>query len=177
MLPTELIGPGLSVLHELNCEFVCANARRYPNLDIDFIRQVCYEHPERFDSLLPGFDVKRHSAVRTYRSAGWIYDSVRFADNGDPDHWAWQLQHYRDRGDRGYFVINSMLDTKSWPFPPVIVSGELASSIGGGGIRGLPYSLIEGHHRLGHMRAMIELGLMERDWLLEVIEVVSSREA
>jgi hypothetical protein len=176
MLPAELIGPSQTVLDALNGEFVLSSALRYPALDVDFIRQVCFEHPRLFDDMLPGFDVNRHGASRVRRTAGWIYDSVRFADDSDPDHWAWQLDDYRRRGDRTYFLINSMLDSKTWPFPPVIISGEFALAIGNGEVQGFPFSLIEGHHRLGHMRRMVQSGLMERDWPLEVIELVRLQE-
>jgi len=68
MLPAELRGPSKVIYLESPDTFLSENLVRFPNLDRDFILQVCFEHPGRFDDLLPDFDVRFHSAGGSSRA-------------------------------------------------------------------------------------------------------------
>lgn len=171
MLPPDLTGPSSWILHDLDCAFVQNAAQRYSELDPDFVRQICYEHPVRFNDLYPRFDVAVHGAYRIFRSAGWLYDSVREDDGSLPDSWSGQFDGYLARGQREYFVYETMIGTGRWPFPPVIVSAETAVDLGRAENLGFPYALVEGYHRLSYMRRMVQLGLLDRDTVLDAIEL------
>lgn len=165
----------MTIPHALEPAFVERNTRVYPNLDPDFIRQICFEHPDRFDQRFPLFDPTIHLAVRRLRSAGWLYDNVREEDGAEPDSWGIQFDQYLLDRKTSYFVFNTMVATGAWPFPPVITDAEVARAFGSPYGAGTPYCLIEGYHRVSYMRRMVQLGMLSRDRELEVIELMASR--
>ena len=156
--------------------FLRENRDRYPNLDPDFILQICFEHPDRFDDLLPAFDPKEHSAVRGERSLGWIYDNVRYDHNAELDFWYEQFDRFRESGHTGYEIYTHMVRTGTWPFPPVIIEAGFAMSLGAPEDVGQPYHLIEGTHRVSYARRMMELGLTDRARSVEVVELTPGRQ-
>ena len=76
MLPDHLRGPGTPIDFESPDTFLEENARKYPNLDPDFILQICFEHPSRFDSLFPQFDPRLHDAGRWCMALGLTSEMV-----------------------------------------------------------------------------------------------------
>lgn len=151
--------------------FLRENRERYPNLDPDFILQICFEHPDRFNDLLPAFDPEKHSAVRVEKSVGWVYDNVRYDDNAALDFWYEHFDALRESGNADYEVFTHMMRTGAWPFPPVIVEAGFAVRLGTPEDVGKPFHLIEGTHRVSYARRMIELGLTDRTRAVEIIEL------
>lgn len=171
MLPSKLHGPGKVVHFEPPDAFLAENASRFPNLDPDFILQICFEHPDRFDDLFPRFDPAVHDAVRVTRTAGWVYDNVRYDDDEEPDFWSIQFDDYLRNGESAYSVFAHMVKNRTWPFPPVIIEASFAVELGASGRLGKPYYLNEGTHRVSYMRRMVQLGMVSREEGAEVIEV------
>lgn len=109
MLPAELTGPAKAIEFESPEAFLSESRTRYPNLDPDFIVQICFEHPGRFNGLLPQFDPSRHSAVRVQQTAGWVYDNVRYDHNEEPNFWAEHFDSQLSLGQRSYEVFAHMV--------------------------------------------------------------------
>lgn len=172
MLPAELTGPGKDIDFESPEAFLSANRVRYPNLDPDFIVQICFEHSNRFNALLPQFDPIRHAAKRVHRTAGWVYDNVRYDDNEDIDFWAEHFDSQRSSGQSSYEIFTHMVGHGDWPFPPVVIETASALSLGAPGNIGTPYHLIEGTHRVSYLRRMIQLKMVSRDKPVSLIELI-----
>jgi hypothetical protein len=66
-----------------------------------------------------------------------------------------------------------MLQSGTWPFPPVIIEARFAVSLGAPEDIGKSYHLIEGTHRVSYARRMIEISLADRDRTVEVIELAA----
>lgn len=174
MLPAELHGPSLTLAYagaDRVAEFLHHNRHRYPHLDRDFILQICFEHPDRFDGLFPRFDVDRHSALRITRSAVWIADNVRYDHGETVDFWCDRFHSLLGRGATSDEVSGPMLRNGMWHFPPVVVESSFALSLGAPDDIGTPYYLIEGTHRLSYLRAMLELEMISPDRELPLIAV------
>ena len=114
VLPEHLHGPSL-VIHFASPEavdtFLRENRDRYPNLDPDFILQICFEHPDRFDELFPEFDPEKHSAIRVRRSLGWVYDNVRYDHSEELDFHYAHFDAYREAGNTDYEIYTHMMRT------------------------------------------------------------------
>lgn len=174
MLPEHLHGPGTTIHFaspETRDTFLRENEDRYPNLDSDFILQICFEHPDRFDELFPAFNPEEHVAVRKGRSLGWVYDNVRYDRSEELDFWYAQFDEFQKSGCSGYEIYTHMTRTGDWPFPPVIIEAGFAVSLGAPKNVGKPYHLIEGTHRVSYARRMLEIGLVNRARSVAVIEV------
>ena len=171
MLPAELKGPGKAIAFESPDTFVLENRARYPDLDPDFLLQICFEHPGRFNDLLPRFDPRRHVARRIRRTAGWVYDNVRYDDNQDLDFWFSHFDSQFSSGRSDYEIFTQMVEHGEWPFPPVIIDAAFALTLGAPESIGRPYHLVEGTHRVSYLRRMLQRGLISREKSLPVIEV------
>lgn len=172
MLPIELHGPGKVIAFESPDAFLSANRVQYPNLDPDFILQICFEHPARFDALFPGFEPSRHEARRVRRTAGWVYENVRYDDNQDIDFWFSHFDSQFSSRQRECEIFTHMVNEGEWPFPPVIIEAAFGATLGATRL-GKPYHLIEGTHRVSYLRRMVQLRLVteEREvWIIEVTE-------
>lgn len=159
MLPELLHGPGLVLGRSPDVTFLKAATARYPELDRDFILQICYEHPARFDRYLPGFDPDIHVARRGTRNTQWIRRNIRYDRNEELDfHWSHFNEHLAGRRS-GYWVFDSMIREETWPFPPVVISESFALELGAAPqIVGGPYWLIEGTHRVSYLLRMYDIG-------------------
>lgn len=174
MLPAELHGPALTLAYagaDRVLEFLHHNVGRYPHLDRDFILQICFEHPDRFDGLFPRFDVELHTALRITRSAAWIADNVRYDRGETVDFWCDRFHALLARDETSDEIFGPLLLNGTWHFPPVVVESNFALSLGAPRDIGRPYYLIEGTHRLSYLRAMLELEMMPRDRELPLIAV------
>jgi hypothetical protein len=176
VLPRQLHGPALTIRFAspgtVNA-FLRDNKDRYSNLDPDFILQICFEHPDQFNELFPAFDPNEHSAVRVERNLGWVYDNVRYDHNEELDFWYEQFDTFRRTARSGYEIFDHMMQSGTWPFPPVIIEAQFAVSLGAPQDIGKPYHLIEGTHRVSYARRMIEIGLADRARTVEVIELAA----
>jgi hypothetical protein len=174
MLPAELHGPALTLAYagaDRVSEFLHLNQHRYPHLDRDFILQICFEHPDRFNGLFPRFNIELHSAVRITRSAAWINNNVRYDRGETVDFWCDRFHSLLARDETSDEVFVPMLRNGTWHFPPVVIESNFALSLGAPGDIGTPYYLIEGTHRLSYLRAMLELEMISSDRELPLIAV------
>lgn len=172
MLPPELRGPGLIVHVADPSTFVDANLKRYPHLDRDFLTQICWEHPDRFDRVLPGFDPAIHKAARTPQRASWILRNVTYDESESlRDLWAWHVDRHLEQGRGASEVLVPMLANQSWPFPPVVVEASFARSLGASTDVGEPFYLIEGTHRVSYLHRLVELGRIPPQSKLELIMI------
>jgi hypothetical protein len=146
MLPPSLQGPEKSIRFASPDAFLSQSMQAFPNLDPDFILQICFEHPTHFDNLLPGFDPTQHCAVRREQSFGWVYENVRYNWGEQLDFWYEKFDSYRVAGVSSCEVFNHMIKHGMWPFPPVVIESTFAESLGITVEAGRPYHLIEGTH-------------------------------
>lgn len=176
MLPDDLKGPSLSIDFADPKEFLDRNLTSYPNLDQDFIVQICYEHPERFNELLPGFDVGQHCARRIRKTAGWIEENVRYENGERVDFWFDHFDELLSNADPQYEIFVSMVKKGTWPFPPVVITPEFATEIGGHTYFGEPYHLIEGTHRVSYLIRMLQKTMVTKSSLHELITLEPNRQ-
>lgn len=173
MLPQFLRGPGTVLYMNEDPTFVERNTEKFPHLDPDFISQICYEHYERFDDLYPGFDVKRHAAIRTRRTAAWIAENVRYTSNEDVrPMWSWHVDVFPGKGTANFPILKHILEHLTWPFPPVIIEASLAKKLAAQHEVGTPYELVEGTHRTSYLLHLLILGRVEPTSSHELIEIV-----
>ncbi len=173
MLPKVLIGPAKP--HWLNAEeakqFVLRGAEQYPHLDSNFLLEICFQHPRRFDDYFPNFDPQRHRAFQQVRTMGWVYDNLKYDRNKELNFWYTQFDQFEET-DMGSYLKFEMLKMKSWPVPPVIVEAEFAVELGAfPSIVGRPYYLIEGTRRVSYARRMMELGLLDSQTNVTLVEI------
>ena len=109
--------------------------------------------------------------MRTKRTAGWVYENIRYDNNEEVDFWSTHFDSQRSSGESKYEVFTHMVSNGEWPFPPVIVEAAFAATIGAPTSIGKPYHLIEGTHRVSYLRRMIQLGLASKDRSVSLIEV------
>ena len=152
-------------------EFLRWNELRYPYLDRDFILQICFEHPCRFDELFPRFDVELHSAVRIVKSTAWIHDNVRYDRGESVDFWCERFHSLYSTSEVSDEVFRPMIQNGTWHFPPVVIEFKFALSLGAPRDIGTPYYLIEGTHRLSYLHAMIDLEMISSERELGLIEI------
>ena len=172
MLPKELHGPGKTI-HSADAElFIQVALRKFPDLDREFATQICLEHPNRFNEILPNFDISIHTAIRVTRTVEWILKNVTYnRSKSIHNEWAWHVDEYLESGTGGSEVLPPMVDSGVWPFPPVIVKADFAFSIGAPEYIGTPYYLIEGTHRVSYLARLVELGRIRAEAYLPIIEV------
>ena len=117
MLPVDLHGPGLTIAYarEQAAEFLQLNAARYPHPDRDFILQICFEHPDRLDRLLPRFDVETHIAVRVRKQAYWIDANIRYDHDAVVDFLCDQIRAVLSRDDKKHEGLAAMRPSRSSP--------------------------------------------------------------
>lgn len=172
MLPKELFGPGKTIYATDPKRFIEAALKAFPHLDREFVTQICFEHPTRFNKLLPNFDVLLHTAQRTHRSVEWILANVTYdGSKSIHDAWAHHVDQYLKNGTGGSEVLPDMVKFGKWSFAPVIVKADFALSIGAPDYIGEPYYLIEGTHRVSYLARLHELGLITAEASLPLIEV------
>lgn len=171
MLPENLRGPGKLIGDDSEKRFIQECAEAYPYLDPDFISQLCYELPHHLDAVLPGFDPTLHCAVRSNRKAIWILENVIYYDGTDiRDEWAWHVDRRLAYGSFSSSVLESMVQNETWTFPPVVIEASLARALGLATPEG-NYFLIEGTHRVSYLSRLFQLGRIQPDQSLEVIEI------
>lgn len=171
MLPENLRGSGKPIGDGNAERFIQECVERYPHLDPDFISQLCYELPDHFDNVLPGFDPDIHCAVRITKQARWVLENVIYYDGrGVLDEWAWHVDRRLKNGTSASCVLESMLENGAWPFPPVVIEASLARTLGIGTPEG-NYFLIEGTHRVSYLSRLVQLGRIGLDQSLEIIEI------
>ena len=165
MLPEELHGPATSIYSEEGRRFLNHARRAFPGLNLDFIKQVCCEHPTRMDEYFPGFDIGRHSIIESRLSAKWIAENVRY-DNDEKLYgggfFGWHVDQYPvHQIPEELYVLRFMKENWTWPFPPVIVERQFAlEDLGSKCLLGGPYHLFEGTHRVSYLLRMLEVGLV-----------------
>lgn len=173
MLPIELRGPEKTIHLSDPEPFIQTALSKFPHLDREFVTQICYEHPSRFNQILPKFDASLHTAIRATRTVKWILENVTY-DHSKSIHneWAWHVDKYLERGVGGSEVLPQMVASGIWPFPPVIVEANFAFSIGAPPYVGSPYYLIEGTHRVSYLARLFELKRVSAESSLPIIEVM-----
>jgi hypothetical protein len=172
MLPKALRGPEKRFRSNEDPSFVERNSAAFPFLDPDFISQICYEHPGRFDDLFPFFDVARHAAVRTTRTAAWIEANVRYEGDEEVRMWSWHIDKDLESGEPRSPEVKHVLEHGTWPFPPVVVEASLASRLGARHAVGRPYELVEGTHRTSYFLRVLALRRIAPTSSHELIEIV-----
>lgn len=174
MLPSNLHGPCKTIGYAgaaTVSDFLERNAERYPQLDRDFIVEICFEHADRFDELFPRFDVHSHAAVRVRRKAGWLLENVRYDDDEPVTFHLGRFQMLMRRGETADEVLGPMLANGTWHFPPVIIESNFARSIGAPRHIGTPYYLVEGTHRLSYLHGLVQRGMIGAETEHDVLEV------
>lgn len=173
MLPETLVGPGEIIGYAPYKEFLEKNLLLFPNLDPDFILQICFEHPERFNNLFPDFNPDIHSALRVTKTAKWVFNNVYYNNGEQIDFWSEQFDNYLKSNEKDYEIFVFMNKHKIWPFPPVIIEAQFAMKVGAPKmITGKPYYLIEGTHRVSYLRRMQELGMVKAERIVELIQIM-----
>lgn len=179
MLPNDLYGPEMGIHYvedDQVQEFVAQATQRYPDLHPDFLTQICFELPSRFDDYFPGFDPKVNKVIVRRITAQWLKENVRYDKNESMESeyfFGIHVEQYDHVASRGFPMVKEMIAARTWPFRPVIVDYNL-------GVRelnsrydlGRPFHLIEGCHRTSYLLKMLALGNITPDSIHEILEVI-----
>ena len=171
MLPDDLRGPARKIESEDAEVFIERAVQVYPHLDPDFVSQLCYELPGHLDYVLPDFDPHHCGAFRVTRTAQWVLENLQYFDGRDVfEEWSWHVDLFLIEGRKGSPLLQSMLENRTWSFPPVVVDARTARELGLNST-GDKYFLTEGTHRVSYLSRLVALGRIEHTQLVELIEV------
>jgi len=123
---------------------------------LEFYRQVVYDHFDNFNAHYPDFDLSVYRFSVEYMTAEESYNQIKFFNNKPVTEWGVQYDEFKRR-NQDYVIYQRMSEDLTWPFPPILIqSTALVDS--GWRIYGRDIHLIEGTHRVGYLRRMLELG-------------------
>lgn len=123
---------------------------------LEFYRQVVYDHFEHFNDHYPEFDLRDYDVRVEYLTAEQAYDQVKFFNNKPVTDWGSQYDEFKKR-NQDYFIYQRMSRDLTPPFPPIVIQSTLLADRGWR-VYGRDIHLIEGTHRVGYLRRMLELG-------------------
>jgi len=179
MLPRDLQGPGKTLNFAGEGEvpaFVAQAVKRYPNIHPDFITDVCFEDPDRFNDYFPNFNVSGNSVVVRHITAQWLRENVRYDDNESIEFGRFfgaHVEEYDISKSSEYPMVGDMIAKGTWPFLPVIIEHDVGvGKLGSQYDLGRPFHLIEGCHRTSYLLRMLALGYITSDSEHEILEIV-----
>ncbi|MEA5509050.1 hypothetical protein VB715_04665 [Crocosphaera sp. UHCC 0190] len=172
MLPKDLCGPNQMLIDENYRDFLKNAHEKYPLLDKDFISQVCFEHPDRFNQYFPYFDINVNKILRREVVGKYLVDELRY-DNGEViNMWKDQFDDFLNKNDYDYVIFKEMINNKKWPFPPIVIQYENALKLGCGFYANQKLCLFEGTHRISYFLRMIELNMIDEKDAVEILEIL-----
>jgi hypothetical protein len=179
MLPKDLIGPGMTLsvsAREEVSNFVARAAKRYPDIHSDFITDVCFEGPSRFDDYFPNFDAKTNKVIVHRVTARWVKENVRYDDGESIEFgrfFGGDVDEYNPATLQGKPMVKDMISKGTWPFRPIIIEyGFGVGTLGSEYDLGSPYHLFEGCHRTSYLLRMLALGYITADSEHDILVVV-----
>lgn len=123
---------------------------------LEFYRQVVYDHFEHFNNYYPDFELYAYNFYIEYLTAQDAYDQIKFFYNNSTSGWEEQYDDFRAR-NQDYLIYQRMSKDLTPPFPPILIQSDLLVD-NGWRVYGRQINLIEGTHRVGYLRRMLELG-------------------
>lgn len=140
-------------------------------LDLQFLRQVPYDHFDHFNTHYPWFDIAKATTKRITMTAQEIYDQVRYFSNDPLQLWYAQFDDFYERQET-FFIFRSMMDKHTWPLPPIVMvntANRYATQCHYE--YGRPLHLIEGTHRVSYLCRMLERKLVSSESTHELVLV------
>jgi hypothetical protein len=128
---------------------------------LEFHRQVVYDHFEHFNDHYPDFALEDYDLSIEYMKAQEAYDQIKYFHNKPMTDWGPQYDHFKAR-DQDYLIYQRMSKDMTPPFPPVVIHSTLLVD-NSWRVYGREIHLIEGTHRVGYLRRMLELGEISPD--------------
>lgn len=123
---------------------------------LEFYRQVVYDHFDHFNLHYPKFSLRSYDFSLEHMSARDAYDRIKFFNNKPMEMWDKQYDWFK-RENHEYMIFQRMARDLTPPFPPILIESSLLVDEGWR-IYGRDLHLIEGTHRVGYLRRMLELG-------------------
>lgn len=123
---------------------------------LEFFRQVVFDHFEHFNDHYPDFDLNAYDLCIEHLTAQEAYDRIKFFLNKPMTDWGTQYDHFKVR-NQNYLIYQRMSKDLTPPFPPILIQSTLLVD-NGWRVYGRDIHLIEGTHRVGYLRRMLELG-------------------
>jgi len=130
---------------------------------LEFYRQVVYDHFNHINEHYPDFELGDYGLGIEFLTAQQTYDQVRYLLNKPVDFWREQYDDFKVR-NHPYIIYQRMAANLTPPFPPVLVQSTLLAD-DDWRVYGRDLHLIEGTHRVGYLRRMLELGEIGPDSL------------
>ena len=130
---------------------------------LEFYRQVVYDHFEHFNEHYPDFELGDYTLAIEFLTAKQAYDQVKYFLNKPMVDWGEQYDEFKAR-NYPYIVYQQMASARTPPFPPVLVQSTTLVD-NGWRVYGRDLHLVEGTHRVGYLRRMLELGEIEPESL------------
>ena len=122
---------------------------------LEFYRQVVYDHFDHFNDHYPDFDLDNYEMSIEYLTAKDAYDQIKFFHNEPMTFWDTQYDHFKDQ-NQDYLIYQRMSQDLTPPFPPILIQSTFLVD-DSWRIYGRDIHLIEGTHRVGYLRRMLEL--------------------
>jgi hypothetical protein len=141
---------------------------------LEFYRQVVYDHFNHFNEHYPTFELGDYDLGVESLTAQEAYDQVRCLLNKPMELWREQYDEFKAR-NHPYIIYQRMAKDLTPPFPPILVQSSLLVD-DGWRVYGRDLHLIEGTHRVGYLRRMLERGEIEPDSLHKFV-VLRPRDA
>lgn len=132
-----------------------------------FYRQVVYDHFDHFNDHYPNFIIDERQFVARRVKADDVAARIRYFDNKQIDWWHEQFDAFQ-KENYDYPIYQEMSKNLTFPFPPIVMDSALLTD-NEWRVYGRPIHLVEGTHRVSYLMRMVELGLIARDSMHEVV--------
>ena len=127
-----------------------------PSIPSNVLAQWIYRHWRGFESNWSFIDLASHRFECESWSTARIVGEIDSRHIEVIDRWGEMLRH--NRYVRRSWLGEKMLSEGSWPEPVIVLASTAGDSYPNGQPLPHPYCLLEGHHRLGYLRAMAQDG-------------------
>ncbi|MBP4043387.1 hypothetical protein J9885_19595 [Aeromonas sp. SrichE-2G] len=127
-----------------------------PFIPENVLTQWIYRHWRGFESNWSFIDLASHGFECERWSTARIVGEIDSRHMEVIDRWGEMLRH--NRYVRRSWLGEKMLSEGSWPEPVIVLASTAGDSYPNGQPLPSPYCLLEGHHRLGYLRAMAQDG-------------------
>lgn len=134
-----------------------------------FYRQIVYDHFDHFNDHYPDFDINERELVTVQMKATDFAARIRYFDDKPMDWWRTQYDEFR-KTNYDYEIYQEMTRNLTFPYPPIVIDSAFLVD-NEWCVYGRPLHLVEGPHRVSYLMRMVELGLVTKESMHEIVYI------